>query len=182
MIYLIATIDKEYVKIGYTRSNIRQRLFNLQAGCPIELIVLETFQGTLRDEKYLHLLCKDYNIRREWFKYSDELLNLVHSSLAITTKEDRIKTLQAAKTNEKDTLLAVEIPKNKNILNELYKEKEDKGYNSMWVYHEFIKKANIILRSNLQEIADKYGYKDGWVSYKMVDNVGKVFNDLKQAK
>lgn len=75
-IYLISC--REFVKAGIAK-NPKGRLGNLQIGSPFDLKLLKTFMTiTPRwDERRLHFLWKDYEVRGEWFKVKQEELERV---------------------------------------------------------------------------------------------------------
>lgn len=179
MIYLIITEDKQYLKIGYTDSNVEKRLHQLQAGCPMELLVLETFQGTIQDEKYLHYICREHHVRREWFKFSEQLLELIHSDKTSISFIDKKQSLERERKEKKDLIFKTELPKNNELLETLLKEAEEKKHDGEWVFIQLYRKSNYMFKSNIQKIADKYNFDYWWVRFKIIDCVGKVYNDLK---
>lgn len=80
MVYVLTTFDFKYTKIGMAK-NIKQRMSNIQSGCPFTLsLYLGAHAPNVRDiEKYLHDYFSSKNIRGEWFSLDyddiDELLN-----------------------------------------------------------------------------------------------------------
>lgn len=70
-IYVVGFAD--YVKIGYTTSNLKRRLSTLATGCPEDVRVLLSFPGTIRDEESLHKRFAKHRLRREWFQRVGDL-------------------------------------------------------------------------------------------------------------
>ena len=63
MLYLIKS--STYLKIGYTY-NIEKRMNQYATHNP-DFILLDTAEGSLRDEENLHAILKPYWIKNEWF-------------------------------------------------------------------------------------------------------------------
>ena len=87
MVYLIATEDLTYAKIGFTGGKINARLSMLQTGSPIGLSIIDTIDGDMVVEKYLHAKCNHLHVRLEWFKHCDELLQIFSSSKEVPYAE-----------------------------------------------------------------------------------------------
>jgi len=68
VIYFIQAGEGGPIKIGYTGSDPRLRLSSLQSMSPSQLAILAVIEGTEDDEHALHLLLRQYRIRREWFQ------------------------------------------------------------------------------------------------------------------
>lgn len=68
IVYVLTTSDFKYTKIGIAK-NIKQRMSNVQSGCPFHLtLYLGAHAPNTRDiEKYLHKHFEDKNTRGEWF-------------------------------------------------------------------------------------------------------------------
>lgn len=66
IIYFVET--NNLIKIGYTASNPRKRIAQLQTGCPSELDFMGYYHGTKAQEKQLHLFCAAQRVRGEWFE------------------------------------------------------------------------------------------------------------------
>src|SRR5262249_53012683 len=77
-IYFIATVDRQFVKIGWSISP-RSRLPDLQTACPYELILLGRHAGTQQDETALHCQFAARRVRRngEWFHLAPELTEYI---------------------------------------------------------------------------------------------------------
>ena len=78
MIYFYRAKGTNLYKIGYTKRDASDRLKEWQAGCPHELDLVGTIQGTRSDEKKLHdrLRRQGYwksdAAGKEWFVLSEE--------------------------------------------------------------------------------------------------------------
>lgn len=75
-VYFIQAQDSLAIKIGYA-VDVEKRLAALQTGCPEELVVVGSLEGTVIDEKSLHAKFSLDHIRGEWFRASDELVNYI---------------------------------------------------------------------------------------------------------
>lgn len=76
MVYILSTHDFEYIKIGYAKS-IKQRMFNIQNGCPFKLFLwLGIHSPRFKEiEKYLHSKFEHCKFRGEWFTPSSNDLD-----------------------------------------------------------------------------------------------------------
>lgn len=77
-IYFLRAGDLPFLKIGWTTRPLKDRLVNLQNGCPVELRVHGAFFGEQRHERAIHRHFASLRVRKssEWFHDSDELLAL----------------------------------------------------------------------------------------------------------
>lgn len=75
MVYLIADRGNELCKIGFTNTEVEKRMSSLKTGNPFELEVLAVIEGERELEKELHTKFKDYKVKGEWFKLTDEIIN-----------------------------------------------------------------------------------------------------------
>jgi len=74
-VYFIQAGEDGPIKIGFTRSkSVEKRLSDLQHGNAETLVVLASIEGSLIDEKNLHIKFSQFHIRGEWFEPSYELL------------------------------------------------------------------------------------------------------------
>lgn len=73
-VYFIRAGDA--IKIGFSIHPIK-RVDELQIGNPEELELLGAFGGTERDEKALHADFSHLEIRSEWFRAEQELLDFI---------------------------------------------------------------------------------------------------------
>ena len=87
IVYALTSDGDEYLKIGRTK-NIRNRLNNIQSGCPFRLTILRTFKTeTPREcENYLLTNLSHCHLRGEWFKPSEEDITFIldHFDLKIS--------------------------------------------------------------------------------------------------
>ncbi len=67
MIYFIT--DGEYLKIGFTESNIEARIANLQVGNARKLKLVGLIDGGRESETVLHRVFYELNVGGEWFLY-----------------------------------------------------------------------------------------------------------------
>jgi len=90
MVYAIYTPNFQYVKIGLTRS-FKQRLSNIQTACPFDLTLWLAIRSPRAEEieEVLHANFCEWNIRGEWFAFTDEALNDVYSFFDLTNKNVR---------------------------------------------------------------------------------------------
>ena len=54
MIYVASILDGDFVKIGFTESNVAGRIADLQVGNPFQISLDFVVEGTLRQEKLIH--------------------------------------------------------------------------------------------------------------------------------
>jgi hypothetical protein len=76
MVYVLEANSFQYIKIGYAKS-FKQRLFNIQNGCPFKLTLwLGIFTPRFVEiEKFLHTKFKHCRLRGEWFTPSNDDLD-----------------------------------------------------------------------------------------------------------
>lgn len=67
---LMKNVRNGYTKIGFS-GNPEYREKCLQSEEP-EVVLTHTFQGTMNDERELHIRYAEYRMRGEWFRLSDE--------------------------------------------------------------------------------------------------------------
>ena len=111
MLYLIKS--STYLKIGYTY-NVEKRMTQYATHNP-DFILLDTAEGSLRDEENLHAILKPYWIKNEWFYNCDEVIKVWNSyknNPIMKLCERRIENglLFSYEEQRKDLLLA-ELPK-----------------------------------------------------------------------
>lgn len=82
-IYFVATTGPdELIKIGYTGGSaphVEVRLRSLQTSSPVPLVCLARHRGTFQQERQLHAIFAADRERGEWFRPSDDLLDLIDS-------------------------------------------------------------------------------------------------------
>lgn len=78
--YVYFITNGENIKIGYTKNSVRKRLKQLNTGSDRQLYLLGYMEGTMADEKNLHLIFETYKIREngEWFEASENILNYIN--------------------------------------------------------------------------------------------------------
>lgn len=64
-----------YLKIGYTGRPIEQRLRDIRAGSPYDVVLLGTMSGTRTEEKALLASFRGSHHRAEWFHYDPSILS-----------------------------------------------------------------------------------------------------------
>lgn len=111
MLYLIKS--STYLKIGYTY-NVEKRMVQYATHNP-DFILLDTAEGTLRDEENLHAILKPYWIKNEWFYNCDEVIKVWNSyknNPFLKRCETRIENgiLYSYEKQRKDLML-MELPK-----------------------------------------------------------------------
>ncbi len=79
MLYLIESTN--YYKIGYTENDktLRRRIKSYRTHNP-NFIHLDTFSGNMEDERFLHILCKEYRVNNtEWFIKNSFILETIEA-------------------------------------------------------------------------------------------------------
>lgn len=68
MVYVITTADFAHIKVGLTKC-MRQRLSNIQSGCPFSLSLWLAIRTPIPEkiEQYVHNQLRQHNTRGEWF-------------------------------------------------------------------------------------------------------------------
>lgn len=95
MVYFIQCGGKNGpIKIGQTNNNIKERISQLQTGCPYELKLLWLYKGDRFTESEIHEKFKHENIRGEWYHPSRALFNFLgeemqNSGVFITQSPER---------------------------------------------------------------------------------------------
>lgn len=78
MIYIVRTISKpSFIKVGFSDKNPEYRIRKLQTACPLELEILEIREGTIQEEKTLHMRLYAQAVRGEWFRNCPETLKIL---------------------------------------------------------------------------------------------------------
>lgn len=80
-IYFIQCGKNGPIKIGQTENDIKERIRQLQTGCPYELRLLWVYTGSDYDEKDVHGLFEHERIRGEWFHPSLKLIRFIDEEL-----------------------------------------------------------------------------------------------------
>lgn len=108
MLYLIQ--DRDYLKIGYS-ANVDQRKKAYETtNCYAEIIMVK--DGTMKDEKTLHELCKQWHYKNEWFYYNDEIIRIFEEyqpdyNEKILNLEKEVESLKKIIINIEQTLQVI---------------------------------------------------------------------------
>jgi hypothetical protein len=78
-VYFIQSGVNGHIKIGYTNRPIESRLAELQTGNPEKLSILKVIKGGVYLERELQDKFKRYHLCYEWYKYSKDFLDEIHS-------------------------------------------------------------------------------------------------------
>jgi len=73
MIYFVKTEESNFVKIGYSKGDVRNRVRKFQTGCPELLTIIHWERGGYKDETEYHKLFKNSHYRGEWFRMEPEI-------------------------------------------------------------------------------------------------------------
>ena len=73
LVYLVETVDNQFLKIGITK-NIHARLVVLQTNNPVEINLLFLVNGGAELESRLLAKFSGFRVRGEWFKHSDLII------------------------------------------------------------------------------------------------------------
>lgn len=84
MIYFIQPTGEPFVKIGYSKSKVSERLKCLQTANHRKLILLASAHGTVAQERGLHFQLRAHRLHGEWFHLTQEV-----QALADTVKKAR---------------------------------------------------------------------------------------------
>ena len=79
MIYLFATEGDEFCKVGFAKSP-RRRLNSMRGHCPFELRIVATRDGGCELERAVHRLARPHRVRAEWYRFSEEMLDIFHTA------------------------------------------------------------------------------------------------------
>lgn len=84
-VYFVRSGEDGPVKIGYA-ADVLERVHGLQAGNPELLTIVRIVSGSRNVEARLHRHFADIRIRGEWFKYSDEMLEIHPDELPVASQ------------------------------------------------------------------------------------------------
>jgi Meiotically up-regulated gene 113/Bacterial toxin YdaS len=94
MIYFARTLAHSgFVKIG-TATNVKRRIAGLSAASPFPVVVIRVINGGPEQERWLHRYFAKRRVRREWFRFTDEMLTIEPPD-ALPSME-KIATLETA--------------------------------------------------------------------------------------
>ena len=87
MVYVLTTRQFEYIKIGRTK-HLKQRLSNIQSGCPFVLALWLSIRTTkdVEIEKHLHNALSHAHLRGEWFEPTVKDLDFLLNFFDLTNK------------------------------------------------------------------------------------------------
>lgn len=90
MVYVLATHDFGYIKVGKTKSP-KQRFINIQSGCPFDLNLWLAVRTPKESEieKTVHLRLAHCHLRGEWFVPSPSDLDDLSKFFALTNANVR---------------------------------------------------------------------------------------------
>lgn len=73
MIYVIKTKNAEpaFIKIGYAGNSLEKRIKSIQTSCPFQLELIYAKNGSLKDEKSIHLELEEHRGQGEWFRWNE---------------------------------------------------------------------------------------------------------------
>jgi len=74
-IYAIGSLDEGYIKIGSSRTDVEQRMNQLQTGCPFKCEILSVIPTLMLTERYLHVRFNEFKSHGEWFRADDRILD-----------------------------------------------------------------------------------------------------------
>lgn len=80
-IYFVQAVDGGPIKIGIAAEPER-RVHEMQACCPVKLVILATRSGTYFEEQSLHDRLDKHRLHGEWFEDCDEVRAAVKNSEA----------------------------------------------------------------------------------------------------
>lgn len=73
----------DFIKIGFTKGDVRERIAQLQTGCPMELQLIGTGPGGRYMESSIHAILKDYRAHGEWFR-DEPIVREIFTSISTT--------------------------------------------------------------------------------------------------
>ena len=127
MIYFIITEDRKFVKIGFTKKNLKNRINAIQTGCPLKIKCSLLLEGDKTKETELHIKFNSFKSYGEWFYLTEEIEEFIKDNEHLDLKDirktnkpgkpskytDEQKNIMLKQYQEKVTL--VEIAENMNI-------------------------------------------------------------------
>lgn len=78
VVYIVSVGDENMVKIGFTKS-IKSRLRALRTASPLEPIIHLMIDGTAELEAELHRRFEVDRVKREWFRFSEQIRHFIAS-------------------------------------------------------------------------------------------------------
>lgn len=80
-IYFIQAENDGPIKIGFTGRDPRKRMVKIQSDCPWRVKLLGAIEGTVSQEKQIHLLLAMFKTQGEWFEPHPVVLAAVREAL-----------------------------------------------------------------------------------------------------
>lgn len=84
-IYFIQAQGNGPIKIGFTGFNPRKRMVKIRSDCPWPVRLLGAIEGTVSQEKQIHLVLSRYKTQGEWFEPHPIVLAAVNVALECGT-------------------------------------------------------------------------------------------------
>ena len=97
MIYFIKS-ESGHVKIGYSDSDIEQRMSALQCASPFKLTIMKVIPGDYEQENLIHKKFEKYRVQGEWFTITDDILEF-------TEKPDIIESPPKLQVNTEEIII-----------------------------------------------------------------------------
>lgn len=128
--------DQRFLKIGYTQ-DVKARLKQLKTGNPsIELV--KTKPGSKLDEKAIQVVCKQWNVDKEWYQNVPEVINIFDEYDPFSKKE-----LEVLKKLYKDAINNIKEGKWFGaVKSNIFQHISDKMRNATNVPEEYVKYYN----------------------------------------
>lgn len=82
-IYFIQAKGDGPIKIGTTADNPRRRMVKIQSDCPWPVKLIGSIEGTVSQEKQIHLLLARYRTQGEWFEPQPIVLAAIGEALRV---------------------------------------------------------------------------------------------------
>lgn len=70
-VYLIHAKETRLFKIGFAGSDVNKRMRSIQTSSPFALDIIDSREGTQKDEATLHFELRDFRRQGEWFEFND---------------------------------------------------------------------------------------------------------------
>jgi len=67
----------DFIKVGFTKSDVSERIAKLQTGCPLSLELVATGPGGRYMERGLHDVLKSFHVHGEWFRAEPLVLEII---------------------------------------------------------------------------------------------------------
>ena len=68
VVYLVYDKYFKRYKVGFTQKKASERMQQIQNASGTELVLINTFEGSRKNEKKLHEYLKKYRLKGEWYK------------------------------------------------------------------------------------------------------------------